>query len=295
MNANTRESSLSSGDLLSVANAPPSTIATDQEGTQDGGGLGTLSSQEDSALEDDKKPEYNLPRALHTDRSPELLSRYEEPMWEVVQDMREQRMSLCQSLRQYVFVHAAVVEGALDIADEERSRAARRARRKKNIVGMSSGSSDSNESMLSLTSGSSRNYSASASASTSSSIPKPAKADTPVTSVSSVQTSGINAATNLSSSAKSVGSVRKRPPPPKLYLYTSDSSASASGSGQSTGKRVASPTELVREDKSGGVALSKRPSIKRKIESDTGTTSRMPPPNSRSHKRSSSNLAPPPP
>lgn len=31
-------------------------------------------------------------------------------------------MSLCQSLRQYVFVHAAVIEGALIIVDEERER-----------------------------------------------------------------------------------------------------------------------------------------------------------------------------
>lgn len=64
--------------------------------------------------------EYKAPRQLHTDLSPPLLSSYQNPIWEVIQDMREQRMSLCQSLRQYVFVHAAVVEGALQIVDEER-------------------------------------------------------------------------------------------------------------------------------------------------------------------------------
>jgi hypothetical protein len=42
----------------------------------------------------------------------------------MLEDMREQRMSLCQSLRQYVFVHRAIVEGALDIVDEERGLAA---------------------------------------------------------------------------------------------------------------------------------------------------------------------------
>ncbi|KAF8640880.1 hypothetical protein AX17_000528 [Amanita inopinata Kibby_2008] len=62
------------------------------------------------------------PRRLHQDRSPTELNSFEEPVWEVVQDMREQRMSLCQNLRQYVFVHAAVVEGALMIVDEERRR-----------------------------------------------------------------------------------------------------------------------------------------------------------------------------
>jgi len=51
-----------------------------------------------------------------------------EPVCAVVQDMREQRMSLCQSLRQYVFVHAVVVEGALAVIDEERARAGSPAR-----------------------------------------------------------------------------------------------------------------------------------------------------------------------
>ncbi|KAI0073817.1 hypothetical protein K474DRAFT_1567419, partial [Panus rudis PR-1116 ss-1] len=31
-------------------------------------------------------------------------------VWTVIEDMREQRMSLCQSLRQYVFVHRAIIE-----------------------------------------------------------------------------------------------------------------------------------------------------------------------------------------
>jgi hypothetical protein len=38
----------------------------------------------------------------------------------VLEDAREQRMSLCQSLRQYVFVHRAIVEGALALVDELR-------------------------------------------------------------------------------------------------------------------------------------------------------------------------------
>ena len=59
------------------------------------------------------------PRPLHKEMPPSLLSQYNDPIWEVVQDMREQRMSLCQSLRQYVFVHAAIIEGALMIMDDE--------------------------------------------------------------------------------------------------------------------------------------------------------------------------------
>ncbi|KAF8330396.1 protein-tyrosine phosphatase-like protein [Cantharellus anzutake] len=49
---------------------------------------------------------------------PSPLSTIAEPIREVLEDMRQQRMSLCQSLRQYVFVHLAVVVGALEIVDE---------------------------------------------------------------------------------------------------------------------------------------------------------------------------------
>jgi hypothetical protein len=73
------------------------------------------------------------PRRLHDDRRPALLSTYSDPVSQVVQDMREQRMSLCQSLRQYVFVHAAIVEGALMIVDEERELAAAKSREDQRI------------------------------------------------------------------------------------------------------------------------------------------------------------------
>ncbi|KAG1825499.1 protein-tyrosine phosphatase-like protein, partial [Suillus subaureus] len=59
-----------------------------------------------------------LPRQLHQDVSPAPLMSHNNPISTIVQDMREQRMSLCQSLRQYVFVHAAVIEGALMMVDE---------------------------------------------------------------------------------------------------------------------------------------------------------------------------------
>jgi tyrosine-protein phosphatase 2/3 len=62
--------------------------------------------------------DYLQPRRLHADGSPPPLSSYAEPVREIVEDMREQRMSLCQSLRQYVFVHQAIIEGALQIVDE---------------------------------------------------------------------------------------------------------------------------------------------------------------------------------
>jgi len=63
---------------------------------------------------------YKEPRPLHKDVTPPNLTSFEDPIWEVVQDMREQRMSLCQTLRQYVFVHAAIIEGALMVLDDEK-------------------------------------------------------------------------------------------------------------------------------------------------------------------------------
>ncbi|KAF9569789.1 hypothetical protein CPC08DRAFT_756770 [Agrocybe pediades] len=67
-----------------------------------------------------KSFDYKEPRRLHEDKTPPPLSSFDDPIWEVVQDMREQRMSLCQSLRQYVFVHAAIIEGSLMVLDEEK-------------------------------------------------------------------------------------------------------------------------------------------------------------------------------
>ncbi|KAH9075748.1 hypothetical protein EDB83DRAFT_1816316 [Lactarius deliciosus] len=80
-------------------------------------------SQSQSQSEQHSPPafDYTRPRRLHDDRhSPILLSTLDEPIHRVIEDMREQRMSLCQSLRQYVFVHRAVIEGVLILMDEER-------------------------------------------------------------------------------------------------------------------------------------------------------------------------------
>ncbi|KAK0198083.1 hypothetical protein F5146DRAFT_1018098 [Armillaria mellea] len=138
--------------------------------------------------------DYKDPRPMHRPDSPRLLSACDEPLWEVVQDMREQRMSLCQSLRQYVFVHAAVIEGALMVADEEKE--ALGAEHVEKMIRQQSGSSHSN----------------------------------------AVPAAG------------------------PVFVYNDILTASSS----SHGKRGASPTELLKEDKMGELRMSKRPSIKRK-------------------------------
>jgi tyrosine-protein phosphatase 2/3 len=75
-------------------------------------------SREDEVM---KTFDYKEPRPLHMDLPPSNLTSFEVPILEVVQDMREQRMSLCQTLRQYVFVHAAIIEGALMVLDDEKT------------------------------------------------------------------------------------------------------------------------------------------------------------------------------
>ena len=67
--------------------------------------------------------DYADPRVMFfDDETPPLLSTFGEPIRRILEDMREQRMSLCQSLRQYVFVHRAIVEGSLMIVDDEKER-----------------------------------------------------------------------------------------------------------------------------------------------------------------------------
>jgi protein-tyrosine phosphatase len=141
--------------------------------------------------------DYKEPRPLHGYFSPVALTTYEEPIWQVVQDMREQRMSLCQSLRQYVFVHAAIIEGALMVVDEENER-----------------------------------------------LRKGGKEE--------------------------VGKKGKRQRI-KSGVTNSDCSApTQNSSGSAMGKRGASPTELLKKDKTGEVSLSKRPSVKRPQQNRSG-------------------------
>ncbi|KAJ3789757.1 hypothetical protein GGU11DRAFT_672503 [Lentinula aff. detonsa] len=152
--------------------------------------------------------DLSYPRPLHNDHSPKALSTLEEPLMEVLQDMREQRMSLCQSLRQYVFVHAAVIEGALMIVDEERER-----EKKEMGMGMDIDTNVSTQ--------------------------QPRSQATP----SNCEPSSMSELLRPQGRTKGGYSITSTP---------------------STGKRVASPTELPKEDRKGDQMLFKRPSIKKK-------------------------------
>ncbi|CED83806.1 Protein tyrosine phosphatase [Phaffia rhodozyma] len=48
------------------------------------------------------------------------LSDLQDPVLNVLEDMREQRMSLCQTLRQFVFAYRVIIQGTLDMVEEER-------------------------------------------------------------------------------------------------------------------------------------------------------------------------------
>ncbi|KAF9056400.1 hypothetical protein BJ165DRAFT_1433114 [Panaeolus papilionaceus] len=171
-----------------------------------------------SPSDDNFKPfHYKQPRPLNTSKTPTSLATFDEPIWEVIQDMREQRMSLCQSLRQYVFVHAAIIEGALMVIDEEQEIAG----------GLRPQQS----------------YSASSDIDHSRSSP-------------SKRRSGKGSSRSCSTSSRRS---RKAGHP---YAMTDSGSVASS---TSTGKRGASPTELLKEGKEGEVMLSKRPSVKRRL------------------------------
>lgn len=179
--------------------------------------------------------DYTLPRRLHDDRhSPVLLSTLDEPIHRVIEDMREQRMSLCQSLRQYVFVHRAVIEGVLTLVDEERT-----------LYGRTWKDSDMEE------------------------FSKLVAARFPITSTKQATTSESGSVESAGDAAMSVGSAADTGGSGPAGSVAGGNSSGKFGLEVSPtkGKRRASPTELPKEDKRGDTRTSKRPIIKRSLHS----------------------------
>ncbi|KAF8973846.1 hypothetical protein BDZ97DRAFT_1777127, partial [Flammula alnicola] len=170
----------------------------------------------------DLSPEEQQMKALH----PAPLTSFDEPIWEVVQDMREQRMSLCQSLRQYVFVHAAIIEGALMVIDEENEIA----------DGLRPRQQPSPPERLE----SSSTHSAH------SAVASPPSSNDGSFSLSHKEP--------FQSHSQSQSQSQSRSPSSSTTALHSNDAAS----------RGASPTELLKKNMEGEVMLSKRPSIKRK-------------------------------
>jgi tyrosine-protein phosphatase 2/3 len=194
-------------------------------------------SQSQSQSEQHSPPvfDYTLPRRLHDDRhSPVLLSTLDEPIHRVIEDMREQRMSLCQSLRQYVFVHRAVIEGVLMLVDEERS-----------LYGKTWKDNDTEE------------------------LSKSVAERFPVFTTKQNSTSESGVFEHSTEAVVSVGSAASTGGSGATSSIASGSGESKSSMEVSSmkGKRRASPTELPKQDKRGDTRMSKRPSIKRSLRS----------------------------
>jgi protein tyrosine phosphatase len=183
--------------------------------------------------------DYTRPRRLHDDRhSPVLLSTLDEPIHRVIEDMREQRMSLCQSLRQYVFVHRAVIEGVLTLIDEENT-----------IHG--NAWKDKDNDLEELSKFVSARF--------------PAK-QTATSESGSIESAG-DQAMSVTSAADTGGSVPAASITSVSGNSTSEGSKSSMELSPTKFKRRASPTELPKEDKRGDMRMSKRPSIKRAFRS----------------------------
>lgn len=140
-------------------------------------------------------------------------------------------MSLCQSLRQYVFVHRAVIEGVLMLVDEERT-----------VYGKSWKDNELEELSNSVLARFPNIPTQQAATSESGSIEWAADA---------VMSAGSTADTGGSG-------------PPRSIMSGSEGSKSHMGA-SFKGKRRASPTELPKEDKRGDMRMFKRPSIKRAL------------------------------
>ncbi|EIW65306.1 uncharacterized protein TRAVEDRAFT_55884 [Trametes versicolor FP-101664 SS1] len=192
-------------------------------------------------------PDLKEPRRLHDDSTPPLLSMYEDPIRRVVEDMREQRMSLCQSLRQYVFVHRAIIEGALVIVDEEKKR--------KNSL-QESAEVGSSKTQVSPILEAPRAISP-----VSSMLVEPAQASA----AEGVHAHGVRLGQAFVPSDEREVS-RKRSYPEFVAGNTIVEGVVSPASVASPGrpKRVGSPAELTKEDVDGGVLLTKRPSVKRR-------------------------------
>ncbi|EAU92937.2 protein-tyrosine-phosphatase [Coprinopsis cinerea okayama7 len=220
--------------------------------------------------------DYKDPRPLHGTSTPPSLDNYEDPILEVIQDMREQRMSLCQSLRQYVFVHMAIIEGALMILDDEKEQAEAAAGRQAGIGEKGASfmaSSNANSTRQKRRDGkktrpvppktapgrlASQRRSHSRSSSVSSS-------HLPSRSPSQRRCAGADSSSSRPPSPSPArGSVNLRTPLKVQTALSTDSGGEGVSGASTGGKRSASPTELLKEGMQGEVLLSKRPSIKRK-------------------------------
>jgi tyrosine-protein phosphatase 2/3 len=207
--------------------------------------------------------DYVEPRKLHGNVSPPVLSTYNEPIRRVIEDMREQRMSLCQSLRQYVFVHRAIIEGALRIVDQEK----RRAERDITHQPFMAPSEDVEMPLQVSTAGSQSSPSPSPAAMQGITLLRKSARDSTNSPISPtpIRAPGLNRVEGLGfGSGLEEGGARSSPLSQVISVDAPMDAVSASGSFSPRAKRQASPAELILEDATGERRLTKRASIKRR-------------------------------
>ncbi|KAI0641211.1 hypothetical protein C8Q79DRAFT_920259 [Trametes meyenii] len=240
-----------------VPSPPPSARASQTSSTES-----AKAASEGTEKAGPPSPDLKEPRRLHDDTSPPLLSTYEEPIRRVIEDMREQRMSLCQSLRQYVFVHRAIIEGALMIVDEEKRREAEGSldvvEEKKEQE-----QEDVREAGLTLLQADTQFGAGQQKAP----VPPPVEPSQSVAqdvSLGPVYGAGFGSPFMPSDGEREVS--RKRSFPEFVAGNTIVEGMVSPNTVASSGrpKRGGSPAELTKEDIDGGVLLTKRPSVKRR-------------------------------
>ncbi|KAI0638772.1 hypothetical protein C8Q77DRAFT_1151802 [Trametes polyzona] len=245
---NSWRSEVHCSDLANAAESSVAPPAAKPSQTQTSSTETSRSTSEATARMGPPSPDLKEPRKLHDDTSPPLLSTYEDPIRRVVEDMREQRMSLCQSLRQYVFVHRAIIEGALMIVDEQKKRDAEGEGVAEEASSANKTQGDSGRSVRQRKT----------------SVPPPLEPAQKQPALGPVFGTSLGSPFMPADDNREVS--RKRSVPEFVAGNTIVEGVVAPASVASPGrpKRVGSPAELTKEDVDGGVLLTKRPSVKRR-------------------------------
>ncbi|KAI0757775.1 hypothetical protein C8Q80DRAFT_1265629 [Daedaleopsis nitida] len=267
-------SGASAASTASSLPAPAKNRRSSKDTDSDGGRSKVFSDREPEPTSPSTPSGLREPRRLHDSSSPPLLSAYDEPIRRVVEDMREQRMSLCQSLRQYVFVHRAIIEGALMLVDEEKRRSgagAAAAGEERSPRKVSSSSSQSRRAKRAAGEHKDMEVAPEEVTLPGPEVAPPSSAVSDGTSDRGSNRGGARLASPFAPDFPAEREVARKRSVPEFVAgntiiegVVADPSVPTITVASPRSKRSASPTELPMEGVDGGVLLTKRPSLKRR-------------------------------